>query len=62
MKTLIKILKSLISNCILFFNFSSTEQFNRAISNPLLFEELGLAWLFIAGLFMVAMVIMTHVN
>jgi hypothetical protein len=62
MKTIIKILISLISNCLLFIHSSSTEQFNKAISNPALFEELVLAWLFIAGLFLAAMVIMTHVN
>jgi hypothetical protein len=62
MKTIIKFLISLISNCILFFHSSSTEQFNKAISNPALFVELVLAWLFIAGLIMIAVVIMTHVN
>jgi hypothetical protein len=53
---------STISYSPLSIHFSSTEQFNKAFSNPAFFGELGFAWMFIAGLFAVSMVIMIYCN
>ena len=43
-------------------HFRHVEEFNKACSNTMLYVNFCLAWLFTAGLFHIAMVIMTHVN
>jgi len=45
-----------------FMHFRYTEEFNKACSNTCFYLQLGLACIFISGLFQIAMVIMTHVN
>jgi len=43
-------------------HFRYTEVFNELWSSSFFYLQFSLAWLFIAGLFQTAMVIITHVN
>jgi len=43
-------------------HFRYTEELNKAYSNASFYANFVLAWMFTAGLFLIAMVIMSHVN
>jgi hypothetical protein len=59
---IITIIMIIIISYPFFMRFRYTEEFNQIWGSRLLSMQFMLAWMFIAGLFQAAMVIVTHVN